>query len=257
MLETFLISKFAVFTLILGRIGALVMTAPVFGKQALPMQIRALLAVALSLLIVPIHVTQELPGDWNLFSYAHLMLNEVLVGLLLGVGVTILLSGVQLAGHIVSQLSGLALSDVFDPNMEAEASPLTQLFYFVALAMFVSFGGPRLVMEALLDTFVWAPPGKAVLGEGFFDAVLTLLTQSFRLGIRAAAPLMAALLLATLLLGLIGRTLPQINILVVGFGINSLLTLAMLMFAIGAVVMTFQEPLVGTLEMLSDVVESG
>ena len=82
------------------------------------------------------------------------------------------------------------------------------------------------------------------------------MTQSFRLGIRAAAPLMAALLLATLLLGLIGRTLPQINILLVGFGVNSMLTLAMLMLTIGAVVWTFQEPLAATLEMLSDVVES-
>ncbi|MEX2170859.1 MAG: flagellar biosynthetic protein FliR [Pirellulales bacterium] len=250
-LESLLITKFAVFALILGRVGALVMTAPVFGTQALPMQVRGLLAVALSLLVMPLHTTQSPPGDWNLLDFSLLMVNEVLVGLLLGVGVTILFTGVQLAGHLISQLSGLSLAEVFDPAIEEQASVFTQLFYFLTLAMFVALGGHRLVMQALLDTFVWAPPGHAELGDNYIEAVVTLLTQSFRLGIRAAAPLMASLLLATVLLGLIGRTLPQINVLVLGFGVNSLLTLAMLLITIGGVAWTFQEPLTATLEVLS------
>jgi flagellar biosynthetic protein FliR len=251
-LESFLIAKLAVFVLILGRVGALVMTAPIFGTQALPMQVRGLLAVALSLLVLPLHAAQRLPSAWNLIDFSRLMLGEVLVGLLLGVGVTILFSGVQLAGHLVSQLSGLSLADVFDPAIEEQASVFTQLFYFLALAVFVALGGHRLVMQALLDTFVWAPPGRAALGDNYMDAVVTVLAQSFRLGIRAAAPLMASLLLATLLLGLIGRTLPQLNVLVLGFGVNSLLTLAMLFITIGAVAWVFQEPLTATLELLSD-----
>jgi flagellar biosynthetic protein FliR len=254
MLESLLITKFAVFALILGRIGALVMTAPIFGTQALPMQVRALLAVALSLLVMPLHAAHSLPTGWNLFDFGRLMVNEVLVGLLLGVGVTILLSGVQLAGHLVSQLSGLSLADVFDPGIEEQASVFTQLFYFLALAMFVALGGHRLVMQAVLDTFVWAPPGRAALGDNYIEAVTTVLTQSFRLGIRAAAPLISSLLLATLLLGLIGRTLPQLNVLVLGFGVNSLLTLAMLFLTIGGVAWTFQEPITAALELLSDTV---
>lgn len=257
MLESLLISRFAIFSLILGRVGALVMTAPVFGTQALPMQVRALLAVALSLLVMPLHASQALPSAWNLLDFSRLMVNEVLVGLLLGVGVTIMLSGVQLAGHLVSQLSGLSLADVFDPAIEEQASVFTQLFYFLTLSMFVALGGHRLVMQALLDTFVWAPPGHAALGSSYIDAVVTLLTQSFRLGIRAAAPLMASLLLATLLLGLIGRTLPQLNVLMLGFGVNSLLTLGMLLLAIGSVAWTFQEPLTATLELLSSAVVAG
>lgn len=254
MLESLLITKFALFALILGRVGALVMTAPLFGTQTLPMQVRGLLAVALSLLVMPLHATQTLPSAWNLLDFGRLMVNEVLIGLLLGVGVTILLSGVQLAGHLVSQLSGLSLADVFDPAMEEQASVFTQLLYFLTLAMFVALGGHRLVMQALLETFVWAPPGRAELGDNYIEAVVTLLTQSFRLGIRAAAPLMASLLLATLLLGLIGRALPQLNVLVLGFGVNSLLTLAMLFVTVGAVAWTFQEPLTATLEVLSDAV---
>ena len=83
------------------------------------------------------------------------------------------------------------------------------------------------MIEALLDTFAWAPPGHAALGDTFVEVLTNIVTQSFALGIRAAAPLLIALLLSTLVLGLISRTLPQINVIAVGFGLNSLLTLAM------------------------------
>ena len=108
--------------------------------------------------------------------------------------------------------------------LEENVPVYSQMFYFLTLAMFVLLDGHRLLTEALLDTYVWLPPGKAALGESFVTALTTLLGQSFLLGIRAAAPAMTALLLATLVLGLIGRTVPQINILVVGFSVNALLT---------------------------------
>ena len=94
-------------------------------------------------------------------------------------------------------------------------------------------------MDALLDTYSWMPPGQGSVGATYVEALTTLLSQSFLLGIRAAAPTMTALLLATLVLGLVGRTMPQINILAVGFGVNSLLTLGCLFTTIGAIVWAF------------------
>src|SRR6185295_6450118 len=145
--------------------------------------------------------------------------NETLLGLLLGLGIMILLSGVQLTGQIVSQLGGTALAETFDPNIDDNTSVFSQFLYFLTLAMFVLLDGHRLLAEAVLDTYTWLPPGKAMLGESYVTALTALLGQSFLLGVRAAAPAMAALLLATLVLGLVGRTLPQINVLVVGFSV--------------------------------------
>jgi flagellar biosynthetic protein FliR len=96
-------------------------------------------------------------------------------------------------------------------------------------------------MGALLDSFAELPPGEANLGTDYLDALVTLLKQSFVLGIRAAAPAMTALLLATLVLGLFGRTLPQINILAVGFGVNSLLTLGCMFTSVGVVAWAFPQ----------------
>ena len=249
-LETLLFNQFATFTLVLARVGALVMTAPIFSSKAIPITSRALMTVTITLLLTPLLATTPPSDMTNLLVYARYLASEALVGLLLGFGITIFLGGIQLTGQIISQLGGTALADVFDPTLDASLSVYSQLFYFLTLVMFVLLDGHRLVMDALLDTYTWLPPGGAALGVTYVDALTTLLTQSFLLGLRAAAPAMTALLLATLVLGLVGRTLPQINILAVGFGVNSLLTLGCLFTSIGAIAWAFPQQATSALEVL-------
>jgi flagellar biosynthesis protein FliR len=256
-LETFLVSRFMVFTLVLARTSTLMMTAPIFGMPGLPRRVRAFIAVAISLLVTPVYLGTSLPPVEQIFDYAHLLANEALTGLLLGLSVNILFSGIQVAGQIVSQMSGLSLADVFNPAFDEEVSVFSQLFYFLTMAVFVAVGGHRIVMEALLDTFAAAPPGHAALGSNFVEVLTNVATQSFALGIRAAAPLLTALLLSNLVLGLISRTLPQINVIAVGFGVNSLLALAVMMLSIGGVAWTFQDPTIDVLHAVGDVIGVG
>jgi flagellar biosynthetic protein FliR len=115
-------------------------------------------------------------------------------------------------------------------------------------------GGHRIVTEALLDTFAWAPPGQAALGSSVVEVIANIVTQSFVLGIRAAAPLLAALLVATIVLGLISRTLPQINIIAIGFSLSSLILMGMLFLSVGAIAWTFQDPILDTLKELQSAV---
>jgi flagellar biosynthetic protein FliR len=250
-LETFLISRFMIFTLVLARTSTLMMTAPLFGSQALPRHVRALLAVAVTLLITPVYLGTTVSPVNDIIEYGRMLANEALVGLLLGLGINILFSGIQVAGQIVSQMSGLSLADVFNPAFEEDVSVFSQLFYFLTLAVFVAIGGHRIVTEALLETFAALPPGHASLGNGFVEVMSSIVTQSFALGIRASAPLLIALLLSNLVLGLISRTLPQINVIAVGFGVNSLLTLGMLVLSLGAVAWTFQDPTIDVLQQIT------
>jgi flagellar biosynthetic protein FliR len=256
LLETVLLAQFATFVLILARVGGLMATAPIFGTRAAPMQARALLAVAMSLLVTPLYASQA-PADLsNLLLFGKFVLNETLVGLLLGLGVMILLSGIQLTGQIISQLGGTAVAEGFDAMADENLPVYSQFFYFLTLAMFVLLDGHRLLVEALLDTYAWLPPGKAMLGESYVAVLTEMLGQSFLLGIRAAAPAMAALLLATLVLGLIGRTVPQINVLVVGFSVNALLTIGGVCVTIGAIAWAFPQQGIEAIEMLTAAVRA-
>ena len=255
-LETFLVSRFMVFTLVLSRTSGLMLVVPVFSSSGIPRQARAFLAVTMALLVTPVYLGTSLPPVVNLVEYGRLVVNEVLLGLLLGLGINILFSGTQVAGQLISQMSGLSLADVASPGFDDNQAVFSQLFYLVALAVFVAIGGHRIVIGALLDTFAWAPPGHAVIGDSFVDVLVTILTQSFVLGVRAAAPIVTVLLLSTILLGLITRTLPQINIIAVGFGLNSLLTLGLLCVTLGAAAWTFQDPAIDALQLIQDSLKS-
>jgi len=246
------VGKFLLFTLVLTRVSGLTMTAPVFGSRDVPMQVRAFLAFALALLITPTqwHVSVEHPR--TMINYLTFLGSELLIGLCLGLGIVVLMSGIQLAGALVSRIGGMMLAEVFDPSAEANVPMFSRMMLLVATAVFLCIGGHRILMAGLLDTFQSIPPGSSAFAESIGEAFVELVTQSFSLGIRASIPVVTALLLSTLVMGLISRTLPQLNILMVGFGMNSMLTFAMMSFTLGGAVWVFQDQIEPAMKVLLD-----
>ncbi|MGO8750543.1 MAG: flagellar biosynthetic protein FliR [Thermoguttaceae bacterium] len=233
--------KFLLFTLVLTRVSGLCVTAPIYGTQQVPTQIRALVAFALALLVTPTQWGAALPYPGSLVEWLVLVGGELLVGMSLGIGIVVLLSGIGLTGQMVGQASGLQAAEVLDPSQGDNVSVFSQLFSMLATAVFVLIGGHRILMAALLDTFQFIPPGGMTLPIPLAEKFVTLVSLSFSLGVRAAGPVVASLLVAHLVLGLIGRTVPQLNILVIGFGMNILLALGVLTLSLGAAVWLFQE----------------
>jgi flagellar biosynthesis protein FliR len=248
--------KFILFTLVLARVAGLTMTAPIYGTADVPLRVRAVLAAALALLIVPSqwNAMVEYPG--NAVHYLVLLGSDALIGACLGLGVLVLIHGMTLAGELVGQASGLRLSDVFDPALDENVPLFSRLLFLVAVAVFVCLGGHRLVMAGLLDTFRTIPPGSGRFASSLTDGFVTLVSQSFALGIRVAAPAITALLLATLILGLVGRTLPQLNILSLGFGLNAMVAFAALGLTLGAAVWAFQDQIQFALETILDALKT-
>ncbi len=181
-------AKFILFTLVLARVGGLTMTAPVYGTGDVPLQVRAILAAAVALLVVPSqwHAGIAVPG--SAIQYLLLMGGEALIGASLGLGVLILVHGMTLAGELVGQASGLTLSDVFDPTLNENVPQFSRLMFLVTASVFVCLGGHRMVMAGLLETFRTIPPGSGGMPGPLADMFRVLVSQSFELGVRAAAP---------------------------------------------------------------------
>jgi flagellar biosynthesis protein FliR len=249
-LPEFYLLPFITFTFVLARVGALVMTSPVFSSSEVPAQARALLAFTIALIVTPIELASPIKMPVTLLDYAVAMGGEIFVGILLGLGVMILLGGVQVAGQVMSQMSGMALADVFNPGFDTEVPIIANVLHLVTLAVFVIIGGHRLLIGAVLDTYRFLPLGHASLPPSLGSLVATLLGESFSLAVRGAAPAMVALMLATVVLGLISRTLPQLNILAIGFGLNALVAFVVLSFSIGAIAWLFQEQLEPAVEAI-------
>jgi flagellar biosynthetic protein FliR len=228
--------QFVLFVLVLTRISGLIMTAPVFGTRSAPMRVRAFLALGLALIITPLQGHAAFEPPRNLVQMLLMLGHELLLGLALGLAVMILFAGLQLTGQIIGQMSGTSLADVFDPSFNANIPVHSQLLDIIAISVFLAIGGHRHLIRALLDTFRARPPGTDAFPVSLTQTLTAVLGESFEVGIRAAGPIMLALLMSVLILGLISRTLPQLNILVVGFSINALMMLAVMSVCLGSII---------------------
>ena len=232
--------QFPIFVLVLTRISGVVMTAPIFGSRNVPLRVRAFLAVGLAVMITPAQ-WESAPGmPHDLLNLLVLMAREAFLGLALGLAVMILFAGLQVTGQLIGQMSGMSLADTFDPTFDTSVPIFSQLLDVVALSVFIAVGGHRQVLAALLDTFRWRPPGERDLPAGVLETLSGITAESFAVGIRVGAPVMVALLLAMLILGLISRTLPQLNVLAVGFSLNSMIMLLTLAASLSALAWVVQ-----------------
>jgi flagellar biosynthetic protein FliR len=245
------LDQFLIFVLVLTRLGCLLMTLPMLGTATVPMHVRALLAVAMSLVVTPLYFGLPAPPAENLFLLTALLAREAALGLALGLAVMILLSGMQLAGQVISQTSGLSLADVANPTFETNVPLFSHILEMLAVAIFFLVGGHRQVLAALMSSFAWMPPGQGRLPHDLLAALTDVAARSFEIGIRASAPVMVALLLATLIVALVSRTLPQLNAVAVGLNFNSLIVLAVLAFCLGSAGWVFQEELGGVIELVA------
>lgn len=248
-------SLVVIFTLVVARVGGLVGTAPYFSGSDLPMQVKALLILAIALVLTPSQWTNHAPLPHNLVGYTLSMLGEMFVGGLLGLGLQFFFSGVQLGGLLISQASGITLADVFNPDLNTEIPLFAHLMNLVAIAIFLGLGGHRLFVAGLMSTYQALPPGSLSHIPSVWELLTALAAESFGLGLRIAAPCMTALLLTTIVLGLISRTLPQLNIMNFGFGANALVTLSMLSLSLSALLWIMQDDLEPLLRTLLDQIE--
>lgn len=238
-MATLYLDKIVLFAMIVARVGSMVLSAPVFGARTIPIHLRIFLAMTLATLVVPLQWNVGVTLPTTLIAFLSALVIEILIGLSLGLAILILFSGIQVAGNLVAQTSGAAVSNL--GGNENSAPVASRLLQILALAIFVAAGGHRLMMTAILDSFQALPPAGAMLPEDMVGTMTMMVSESFRMAMRAAAPAITALLAAMLLVGLASRALPQLNIFTIGFAINIWATLLALLFSLAAIGFLFSD----------------
>lgn len=209
------------FLLVLTRLGVMLLAMPAIGS-GVPMRVRAFLAIALALLLMPLITPHASPPIDSLLELTIAAAREAGIGMLIGLVIRLLVTGLQLAGEVASNSGGMQLGDSQDPEMRATVPTLARLIGLMVTAVMLTAGGHRMMIEALMDSFVAMPPGDVRFDVGMLELVVYELSSGMSAGIRASAPIVAAMLLTNLITGLISRTLPQLNVLAIGLNINAL-----------------------------------
>ncbi len=245
------------FWLVLTRLSGMMVLAPIWGSRTIPRRIRAFLAVGLALVITPLVWHQPAPYPDNLIMLAILAGCELAIGLTIGLAIKMYFAGLQLAGQLMGQMSGMSLANIASPSFDANVSVFSQMLHVLMLAIFVITGGHRRLLGALIASFQSLPIGQVRLDGSLVRALTDVLQQSFVFGLQIAAPVMVAMLLSLLIMGLISRTLPQLNILAVGFSVNGLIMLATLLLCLGVLARVFEAHSLDALEILQPVLHAG
>ena len=211
------------------RISGIAMMAPFYGAATVPAQVKIGLSVIIAFGLWPalphtLAMTPTLPG------IVVGIVGEMLLGLAIGMAVTILFGGLQLAGLAISQQMGISLAEVFDPNFGDTTEVLGTLYYWIGLMLFLAIGGHRLLIGAVLDSFRIIPLGGVAVGPKATGLLVGALTASMIMAFKMSLPIVLTLFLTSVSIGLISRTLPQLNIMTAGFALRT--TLGLLMGAI-------------------------
>lgn len=238
-----------IFTLVLFRIGGLITMAPVMGSARIPVAIRVLLALVLSAAVYPmVPVTVVMPD--SLPGLAVAVGTELLIGITMGFALSLMLSGVQVGADLVSYQMGLGMAHLVDPNTELDTTVLSQLYVLTATLIYVLMNGHVVLIRSLVQTFDTVPLMGAHIGIDILNLLVTILTNAFVLGIRVAGPALVAIFLATIALGFISRTMPQLNILAAGFPIRITLGLSLIVISFGTIGILFEDNIVFVLESI-------
>lgn len=243
-------SQFLTFFFVYVRVSVAVFTLPVLSNEAVTGPVRAGLAFWITIVLIgPIFGLHENQLPWlvplttdvytGVIHFALAVAAEFLIGLAIGFISTMLLQTIGLAGEIIGQQAGFSAASVFDPITGQDIFLIAQMNLLFATLVFIVIDGPGIALSALADSFRIVGPGEGFLWMNFADAGLrtlvydggqgdALISILYKVAVQIAAPMIGAMMLISITEAFLARSVPQLNILVVGFAIRIAMSLIIL-----------------------------
>ena len=200
----------------LVRILALISTAPVLSHRAIPVRAKVAVGIAISLVIAP---TVQAPPLGQILdaSFFEMLVRNVLVGISLGFAVRILFSGIELAGQMIGLQVGMSYGGFFNPEATGTDNPVANFLSLMVLLLFIAIDGHLMVLYGLSRSFEAFP----IVADGQrtipFAALAGLGAEVFSVALSISLPILAVMLLINIVLGVMARVSPQLNLFAVGF----------------------------------------
>ncbi len=201
--------------LIFLRVAGIVFSAPILDSRTIPVLFKAGLAIAVSVLLFPVVGSGVSVEGVGLVAFALGIASEIAIGLTIGLSVKLLFAGIQLAGQIAGYQMGFAVANVVDPATSVQIPILSQFYNLTAMLVFLAINAHHMFFSALVDSYAVLPPLSMHIHAELVKMIMQLAANMFTVAIKVGAPLIAVMLLVSVGLGLVSRTVPQIHIFIV------------------------------------------
>jgi len=209
----------AAFMFPMARILALLATAPVFNNAALPTRLRLIVGLAIAFALVPaLPPMPAVPaGSWVGLA---ILGQQILIGVVMGATLRVVFAAVDVAGELIGLQMSLSFAVFYDPQSSAQTPVVSEFLGLLAALIFLALNGHLMTLAALAESFKIVPVSTTFFHTGGISALLAWSSGIFSIGLLISLPIIAALLIANITLGVLTRVAPQMNLFSVGFPVT-------------------------------------
>lgn len=229
-----LLNSMEFFLLIFVRMTGLFVIAPIFGRN-MPTYLKIGIALTTSILMASTIKVDNVIEINSYLLYSFYIIKEFIIGLVIGFVAYALFTSIYIAGQIIDMQIGFGMVSVFDPVTNIQVPVTANLYYMVAMMIFLATNGHHVLIKALYQSFTLVPIASPGFGTAkMMDNIINIFHQMFSIGFRIAAPIVAAILITDVVLGIISKTIPQMNVFVLGMPLKILVGMIIIMITIPA-----------------------
>lgn len=214
------INEFQTFLICLARVAGFVGAIPIFLGNQTPVQVKAGLVFMIALVLFPVMEPSMVSLALDPISFLLLLLAEVLLGSMIALIAKMVFTAVEYGGTVIGYQMGFAAANIFDPQNERQLPLISQFQNVFAILIFLAVDGHHVFFQVAAESYKLLPPGAFNISGEAIPYLLTLSSRIFFLGIQFSAPILAVLLLSGLILGILSRVFPQLNVFLLSFPLN-------------------------------------
>lgn len=217
-----LFNKYEIFLLVLMRVSGIFIISPLFSAQNIPNILKIGFSFILSILIsVTLDINIMLEGT----TFVAIIAKELMIGLIIGFISYMFFTIFYIMGQLIDMKIGFGMVNVMDPQYKVQVPLMGNFYYILAFLILFSINGHHMIINAIIDSYEFIPIGKFILNEEVAFSLINILSKTFATGFKLAAPIIGIIFLMDLLLGILARTMPQMNVFVVGMPLKILVGL--------------------------------
>ena len=210
-------AEFERFLFVFFRVGALILFVPILGSRQIPPVLKVGFIFFIAIVTFPLVKDQPLPEPRGVVELAIFLIMDVTIGLAIAYIARLIFAAVQVAGTVVDFQMGFGVVNVIDPQTDTQVSVTAPFHNILAVLIFLAVDAHHFIIQAIVDSFFIINPAEISFASLTPEYMLRLFTGTFTIAVKIAAPIMAILFFLSVGLGLVARTVPQMNVFIVGF----------------------------------------
>jgi len=214
------VEQFQTFLVVTSRVAGFISAIPVFFAAQTPAQIKAGLVFAISLTLFPIMKDAVPQVSFAPAPFLLLIIAELMLGLILGLVAKLIFTAVEFGATVIGYQMGFAAANIFDPQGKRQVALISQFQNVFAILIFLAIDGHHLFLRVAVRSYEYLPPGQFNISGEAIPFLMKQAAHMFFLGVQFSAPVLAVLLLSGLILGILARVFPQLNVFLLSFPIN-------------------------------------